>query len=174
MVFNRVRYLIKEQENEFDNLYDNDLNLIDNIYAYLISNNYKTELKQLLQLDLKHQREIYDENGKSYWKLPLFRNPDIFIPDEFFEIKQLINQFITIDELNVTKDKIIFSNITIPRYLEIEKLQLVFLGLTNYENILEENAITFDLNSIEKMALKVMVLKFHQMNFLILRNMMFS
>ena len=36
VVFNRVRFLIKEQEKEFDNLYDNDLNLIDNIYAFVI------------------------------------------------------------------------------------------------------------------------------------------
>ena len=155
VVFNRVRFLIKEQEKEFDNLYDNDLNLIDNIYAYLISNNYKTELKQLLQLDLKYQRDVYDEDGKSYWNLPLFRNPDISIPDGLFEIKQLTNQFVTIDELNVTKEKIIFSNIQIPRYLEIEKLQLVFMGLTNYENLLEENSIYFDLNAINRNGIKV-------------------
>lgn len=148
IVFNRVRFLIKEQEKNFDNLYDNDLNLIDNVYAYLISNNYKNELKELLQLDLKYQREVYEEDGKSYWNLPLFRNPNIPIPDELFEINQLINQFVTIDELNINKDKIIFSNIRIPRYLEIEKLQLVFMGLTNHKNLLEKNTLTFDLDSM--------------------------
>ena len=148
LVFSRVQPLIKEQESKFDNLYDNDLNLIDNICAYLISNGYRKELMELLQLDLKHQREVHDENGKSYWNLPLFRNPKVPIPDELFEIKLLMNQFVTIDELMVTREKIIFSNIRLPRYLDIKKLQLVFMGLTSYEELLDENTVTFDLDSM--------------------------
>jgi len=144
--FNRIRPFLKNQENKFDNLYDNDLNLIDNIYAYLIINNFKDELKKLLQIDLKEQQEIYEENGVSYWKLPLFRNPNVYIPDELFKIKRLINQFVTIDELNVNDDKIVFSNIKIPKYLPIKKLQIVFKGLTDYKNILADNTLTFDLN----------------------------
>ena len=150
VLFNRVRPLIKSQESKFENLYDNDLNLIDNLSAFLISNNYKSELKELLQLDLKQQREVYDENGVSYWKLPLFKNPNIDIPDELFKIKQLIIQFVSIEKLIVTKDKINFLNVKIPRYLSVEKLQIVFMGITNYENVLEENMLTFDLNPVEE------------------------
>ena len=148
ILFNRVRRLIKNQENNFDDLYDNDLNLIDNVYAFLVSNNYITELKELLQLDLKHEREVYDENGVSYWNLPYFRNPDIPIPDNLFEIKQLINQFLNIDEFIVSKDKIKLSNIQIPKYLYVEKMQLVLRGVTDYENVLDENELTFDIDSI--------------------------
>lgn len=148
LIFNRVRPLIKNQENKFEDLYDNDLNLIDNLYAYLIANNYRSELKQLLQLDLKHQREVYDEDGVSYWNLPLFRNPDVQIPDRLFKIKFLTNHFVNIDELNVTNDKILFSNIRIPKYLEFEKLQIVFGGVTDSDGILADNAYAFDLTPV--------------------------
>ena len=111
----------------------------------MIANNYRTELKQLLQLDLKHQREVYNENGVSYWNLPLFRNPDVQIPDRLFKIKYLTTNFIDIDELKVTKDKILFSNIQIPKYLEFEKLQIVFGGVTDYNGILADNTFEFDL-----------------------------
>lgn len=148
LIFNRVRPLIKNHENLFDDLYDNDLNLIDNLYVYLISNNHRSELKQLLQLDLKHEREVYDENGVSYWNLPLFRNPDVQIPDRLFKIKFLTNNFVNIDELKVTDEKILFSNIRIPKYLELEKLQIVFGGVTDYENIFTENTFEFDLTPV--------------------------
>lgn len=148
LIFNRVRPLIKNQENKFEDLYDNDLNLIDNLYAYLIANNHRSELKQLLQLDLKHQREVYDEDGVSYWNLPLFRNPDVQIPDRLFKIKFLTNHFVNIDELNVTDDKISFSNIQIPKYLEFEKLQIVFGGVTGSDGILADNAYAFDLTTV--------------------------
>ena len=144
IVFNRMRRTIKDQEKNFDDLYDNDLTLIENLHAYLISNNYEYELIQLLQLDLIHQREIYDENGVSYWNLPLFRNPNINIPDKFFEIKQLINQFVDIDELTITNDNIVFSNLRIPKFLYLDKLQIEFMGITRYDEVMDENTLIFD------------------------------
>ena len=145
VVFERVQPLIKIQEDKFENLYDNDLNQIDNICAYLISNNHRLELKKLLQLDLKYQREVYTEDGVSYWKLPLFRNPNIPVPDELFKIRYLLSQFVTIDNINITKDKISFSNIRIPEHLPIKDLQIALIGLTDQENVFEENTLTFDL-----------------------------
>lgn len=150
IVFDRIRHSIKSQEKNFDDLYDNDLTLLENLQAFLISNNYEYELIQLLQLDLIHERDVYDENGKSYWDLPLFRNQNVDIPDKFFEIKQLMNQFVTIDELSVTKDKVKFSNIRIPRYLHIEKFQVVFMGVTRYDQVMDENTLTFDLKPVEE------------------------
>ena len=148
IVFDRVRSLIRKYESRYENLYDNDLNLIDNLYVYLISNNHRNELKQLLMLDLKHQREVYDENGKSYWNLPLFRNPDVSIPDRLFEIKQLISEFVSIDRIKISNDKIIFSKIRVPRHLEIERFQLIFMGLTPADELLKDNLLAFDLNHI--------------------------
>lgn len=145
IVFNRMRNTIKNQEKNFNDLYDNDLTLIENLHAYLISNNYELELIQLLQLDLIHQRDVYDEDGKSYWNLPLFRNSQIHIPDKFFEIKQLLSQFVTIDDLIINNSKIIFSNVRIPKFLPIEKFQIVFMGVTRFDEVLDENTLTFDL-----------------------------
>lgn len=150
ILFNRVRILLKDQESKFANIYENDLNQIDNIYAYLITNNYRKELKELLRLSLKNQREIYDENNNSYWKLPLFRNHDVQIPDDLFKIKYLMEQFVNVGKLNFTRDKVIFSDVTIPRHLSIEKLQLVLMGVTSFNDILEDNVKTFDFNKIEK------------------------
>lgn len=147
VVFNRVRFLIKNQEKKFENLYDNDLDLVDNLCAFLISNNYRFELKELLTLDLNNQRDIYIEHGVSYWNLPLFRNTDVPVPDSLFKIKYLINQFVTIEDIIINEDKIIFSNIKIPKYMSIKKLQIVFMGVTNYNNVLADNILTFDLNS---------------------------
>ena len=150
ILFNRVRILLKDQESKFENIYENDLNLIDNIYAYLIINNYRNELKELLRLSLKNQREICDENNNSYWKLPLFRNPDVPVPDKLFKVKYLMEQFVNVGKLNFTSDKIIFSDVTIPKYLSIEKLQLVLSGVTSFNDILEDNVKTFDFNKIEE------------------------
>lgn len=149
IVFNRMRFTIKNQEKNFEDLYDNDLTLIENLYAFLISNNLEYELIQLLQLDLIHEREVVDENGVSYWKLPLFRNSNIPIPDTFFEIRQLMNQFVNIGNLIITKNKIIFSNIRIPRYLTIEKFQIVLVGVTHYNDVMDDNVLTFDLNAVK-------------------------
>ena len=144
-----MRFTIKNQEKNFEDLYDNDLTLIENLYAFLISNNLEYELIQLLQLDLIHEREVVDENGVSYWKLPLFRNSNIPIPDTFFEIRQLMNQFVNIGNLIITKNKIIFSNIRIPRYLTIEKFQIVLVGVTHYNDVMDDNVLTFDLNAVK-------------------------
>ena len=149
IVFNRMRFTIKNQEKNFEDLYDNDLTLIENLYAFLISNNLEYELIQLLQLDLIHEREVVDENGVSYWKLPLFRNSNIPIPDTFFEIRQLMNQFVNIGNLIITKNKSIFSNIRIPRYLTIEKFQIVLVGVTHYNDVMDDNVLTFDLNAVK-------------------------
>lgn len=149
VLFSRVKDLIKNHESHFDDLYDNDLDLVDNICAYLISHDYRVELKELLQLDLTEQREICYENGVAYWNLPLFRNPAVSIPDRLFKIKYLLNQFVTIDEIIINEDKISFSNIKIPKYLPIKKLQVVLMGATDYSDVLDNNILTFDLDSVQ-------------------------
>ena len=73
----------------------------------------------------------------------------VYIPDELFKIKRLANQFVTIDEITVTEDKIKFSNIKIPKYVPIKKLQIVLTGLTDEYNVYEENTLTFDLKTNE-------------------------
>lgn len=74
-----------------------------------------------MQTDLTNQNEIFNENGKSYWKLPQFRNPKLDIPDELFEIRYLQDQFINIDEITVNEDSIIFKDIELPKYFDLVK-----------------------------------------------------
>ena len=60
-----------------------------NLYIYLILNNKREELINLLRIDFELERDIIFENGKNYWNLPCFRNSKIEIPDRIFEIKSL-------------------------------------------------------------------------------------
>ena len=97
--FTTVYDMLIDAKNLVDDIYDNDLNNLFNIYLYLTLNNERGKLKKLLMMNLSDCTEVIDENGKSYWNLPQFRNPEYGIPDEFFEIKFIENTFFKIDAL---------------------------------------------------------------------------
>jgi|GEM_PF-434922 len=147
--FNRGGSLLKRECEKLDNVYDNDLSNIDNIYIYLILNEFRTEIKKLLKLDLKKEDKIINENGKSYWNLPIFRNLDVNVPDELFEIKNLLPQFFKINHLITDDNLIVFDEIEIPKNYDIKKGEILFIGRTSPYDVLDENYLSFEIEKVE-------------------------
>lgn len=147
-LFNETRDFIISESSKIKDLYDNDLHINENLYIYLILNNHRKELKQLLKSGFKVFTDVVDEDGKSYWKLPLFRNSDVNIPDKFFEIKRLMPQFLNVNEITTTADSIIFNEIELPKYFKMNKGEIVFAGRCEFDEVLEENSLHFDVEPI--------------------------
>lgn len=147
--FERSYKILKNEEKKLDNIYDNDLTNIENIYIYLILNKKFEDVKKLVELDLVNEREIINENNKSYWNLPFFRNEECEIPDELFEIKRIENQFVRIGKVNINNESIIFDEIEIPKYFSIEKGEIVFIGRSSQDESFEENSIYYDMIPVE-------------------------
>ena len=147
--FTTVYDMLIDAKNLVDDIYDNDLNNLFNIYLYLTLNNERGKLKKLLMMNLSDCTEVIDENGKSYWNLPQFRNPEYGIPDEFFEIKFIENTFFKIDEVKANNDSIVFNNIELPKNYPIEKGYVVFKGLTDSSEIYNDNCLYFEIEKIE-------------------------
>lgn len=142
--FERGGALLKRECPKIENLYENDLTGLENLYLYLTLNDRKDEIKEVLQSNINY-RDILDEEGKSYWNMPLFRNDEENIPDEVFEVRSLMSQFINIDKISANDDFIIFENIRLPRHLEMEKCEICLMGRVGVEDILEENYLNYEL-----------------------------
>lgn len=142
--------ILAQEFEKMDDPYDNDLKNYDNLLIYLTLNKRKKEIKELLESNLLYQREIYNENGKSYWKLPLFRNENVDIPDSLFEINFMAAQFLNIDKVVIDNSFIHFQNIRIPKYFDMDKGFILFKGATDFEGIAEENKLSYELNKIDE------------------------
>ncbi|WP_405306642.1 glycosyltransferase family 2 protein [Methanobrevibacter sp.] len=147
--YDRVLKLFKKGQEKVDNIYDNRFSELDNILAYLIINGHHDELKELLQITFSNQTEVFNENGKSYWKLPLFRDSALNIPDELFEIRYLQTQFINIEEISVNEKSILFKNIEIPKYYDLVKGEILFKGRANENEIYSEFCSSFEVEKID-------------------------
>lgn len=146
--FNLGSEILIDEFEKMDNPFDNDLKNKDNLFIYLTLNNLRKQSRELLESNLDYQREIYDENGKSYWKLPLFRNPEVDIPDDLFEINFLSSQFVNVDRLSIDDSYIHFENIRFPKHFKMSRIELILKGKTDSEGILEENTIYYDLDKV--------------------------
>ena len=93
-----------------DDIYDNDLDKRYNIFFYFILNDMDKELEDFLNFDL-FERSTVTRDGKVYWNLKYFDNPEYNIPDELFEIKKIEDNFINIDEISADSKYIYFNNI---------------------------------------------------------------
>ncbi len=144
--FNRGVKLLKEECLKIDDLWDNDLGNLNNILIYLILNDYKRDLFNLLKLNITNQRQIFNGDGKSYWKLPLFRHPMVKIPDELFEIKYLIPQFLTIAKIHLADNFVSFEGIELPKHLNYRDCEIVFIGRTHYQDKLTNNYYKFKID----------------------------
>ena len=147
--YDRVLKLFKKGQEKVDNIYDNRFSELDNILAYLIINGHHDELKELLQITFSNQTEVFNENGKSYWKLPLFRDSALNIPDELFEIRYLQTQFINIEEISVNEKSILFKNIEIPKYYDLVKGEILFKGRAKENEIYSEFCSSFEVEKID-------------------------
>ena len=146
-LFTRVRDLILRQMELMGDVYDNDLTGEFNIFLYLIINDDRKNLKSFLESDYNDISDVFDENGKSYWKIFQFRNPDYGIPDEFFEIKYLESQFVKVGEVSSTGDSIVFNKIKIPENYGLNTAQIIFKGRAEAHDVYEDNWISVEVKS---------------------------
>ena len=146
--FERAYKILSEQARKLDDIYDNDLEILLNLYIYLILNNKREELINLLRIDFELERDIIFENGKNYWNLPCFRNSKIEIPDRIFEIKSLRKPFVNFENLIIEDDFITFDRIEIPKKFPIKRGEVVFTGRTTPDDILKDNKISFELKAL--------------------------
>ena len=71
--FERGASLLKRECPKVDNLYENDMTTLENLYLYLSLNDCREEIKEVIQNHANY-RVLIDEDGKTYWNMPLFRN----------------------------------------------------------------------------------------------------
>lgn len=147
--YDRLLKFFKKGQEITGNIYNNKYKVIENIYTYLIVNECRDELRELLQLNLDGQSEIINDNGKSYWKLPQFRNPKLNIPDELFEIRYLQKQFVKIEEITVNDKSILFNNIELPKHFELMEGNIVFRGRTKEDEIFDEKCSSFKVEKVD-------------------------
>ena len=129
---------------DIDDVYDNNLDLKYNLFIYFILNDLSDELDDFLNFDLKEQSTIV-KNNKTYWNLKYFDNSKYNIPVELFEIKKVEENFIKIDDLYSDSQYIYFKNVKIPINIEVNSVNISFVGLTKKYGILEENIYSFNL-----------------------------
>jgi glycosyltransferase involved in cell wall biosynthesis len=143
--FERAYKLLAQEAVKYEDIYDNDLDILLNLYIYLILHEYNKELIKLLKIDIDLQKDIIYENGKNYWNLPCFRNSKLKIPDSIFKIKSLRRSFISFNDLIIENDFITFDKIEIPEHFPITKGEVVFVGRTTANEVLDDNKISFEL-----------------------------
>jgi hypothetical protein len=146
--FERSYRLLSKEAEKYDDIYDNDLDIQLNLYIYLILHDLREELVKLLKEDIELQKDIIFENGKNYWNLPLFRNSKLKIPDRLFEIKSIRRFFVNFDNLVLEDDFITIENIKIPKDFPIKKGEVVFIGRTPEDELLEDNKRCFELEAV--------------------------
>ena len=148
--FDRGPKILREEFAKMDDdPFDNDLTNIDNLFVYLTYIEAKDVIKEILRLDLNKEREICNEDGKSYWMHPLFRNPEIEVPDKIFEIKYMSKYFLNIESISINESEIIFKNIEIPKHMEIKRGLVVLQGLSRPDEVLEDNMAEFEITKID-------------------------
>ncbi len=153
--FENAYEILSEEAAKCEDIYDNELDILLNLYIYLILHDFRQELVKLVKkdMDLKKsidlQKDIIFENGKNYWNLPYFRNSKLKIPDRLFEIKSLRKSFVTFNDLIVDEDFITFDQIEIPKNFPIKKAEVVFSARTPSDQVLDDNKLLFELKAID-------------------------
>lgn len=138
-----MKKILKDINDPLDNPFmDNEINF----YNYLILNDHPDTLVEFMKNYLDVPDTIY-ENGKTYWNLKYFRNPDYNFPDEIFEIKLMLSNFISIDELRMDNDFLYLDNITLPQSIKFDEVNVVFEGICFKNNFRENNYCKFKLNN---------------------------
>jgi glycosyltransferase involved in cell wall biosynthesis len=147
--FERAYKILSNEAKKYEDIYDNDLDILLNLYIYLILHDYKDDLVKLLKSDIDGQTNIIFENGKNYWNLPCFRHSRLKIPDRLFEIDSLTRSFVNFNDLIIEDKQITFNTIEIPKNFPIKKGEVVFVGRTTYEDVLEDNKLSFPLKPVD-------------------------
>ncbi|WP_407462989.1 glycosyltransferase [Methanobrevibacter sp.] len=133
---------------DIDDVIDNKfVNMKYVLYTYLIINDEISILEDVLK-NYEGVKDFFVYNGKSYWNLKYFRNPVIGIPDEVFEIRNLHQNFINIQDIGLKNDAF-YIKMSIPPTLKIDEARIRFNGLTRKYGSKDDNSYIFDLNMHE-------------------------
>jgi glycosyltransferase involved in cell wall biosynthesis len=140
---------IKAILSEIDDIYDNNLDKRYNLFFYFILHDMDMDLEDFLNFDLD-ERSTVTRDGKVYWNVKYFDNPEYNIPDEIFEIKKVEDNFINIDDVSADAKYIYFNNIRLPENLDITGVKASFIGLTKRDTYRANNVYEFDLEETGK------------------------
>lgn len=130
---------------DINDIYDNELRIIYNLYIYLILNNKIDVLKELLAFN-KTERNFLIENGKCYWDVPYFRNSKYDIPDHLFEMDYIDVKAITIESFDIDSEFINISGIQIPDIFTIDEAELLLIGLSKIHECRNCNIFKYSLH----------------------------
>lgn len=139
---------IKAILSDIDEVYDHNLEIRYNLFFYFILNDMDEDLEDFLNFDLDERSTII-RDGKVYWDVKYFNNPDYNIPDELFEIKKVEDNFINIGDVSADSKFIYFNNIKLPQNLEIKRVDVGFYGLTKRDSLRSKNIYEFGLEEID-------------------------
>lgn len=131
---------------DIDNVYDNNLDLRYNLFIYFILNDLDGEIDDFLNFYLNEQSMVV-KNDNVYWDLKYFNNPEYNVPNDLFKIKKVESNFIKIDDLYSDSQFIYFKNVKIPKSIEVNDINILFVGLTKKCGTLEENIYRFNLQN---------------------------
>ena len=138
---------IKAILSDIDDIYDNNLEIRYNSFFYFILNDMDKELEDFLNFDMDERSTVY-RDGKLYWNVKYFDNPEYNIPDEVFEIRKVEDNFINIDDISADSKFIYFNNIELPQNLKIKEVKVAFMGLTKRDSLRANNIFEFDLDEV--------------------------
>ena len=115
---------------------------------YFILNDMDDDLEDFLNFDLD-ERSTVVRDGKVYWDVKYFDNPDYDIPDEIFEVKKVEDNFIEIEDISADSQFIYFNNIKLPQNIKINEVKVAFMGLTKWDTLRENNIYEFSIDETD-------------------------
>ena len=132
---------------DIPDIYNNNLRAIYNLYTYFILNDQIDDLKEFINF-YKDEKSTIEEDGKLYWNLKYFRNPDYNMPDELFEINYIDNKNIEIGSMKSDREFIYINNIKVPNNFNLDICEVLLIGLTKRGISRLENLHRFKLERI--------------------------
>jgi glycosyltransferase involved in cell wall biosynthesis len=107
---------------QIENIYDNDLGVLKNVYIYMILNELTEELVEFLTTEPRG--DIIKDNGNYYWALPYYKDLKTNVPDELFQLKKILPQFINIESIKLREGKVIVDQLSFPDAFDVKELKL--------------------------------------------------
>ncbi|WP_201714406.1 glycosyltransferase family 2 protein [Rossellomorea arthrocnemi] len=146
---------VKAIFSQIDDIHDNDLGVIKNVYIYMILNDLSNELVSFLSEEPKGK--IVEEDGKYFWALPLYKNNKTYVPDEIFQLKKMLPQFIAIDSIELKDGYVNVDGLSFPKAFDITGIELLVRSRLNIEDAksfsFEETdrgySVSIDLNNFD-------------------------
>lgn len=136
------------------NLYENDLTIVQNLQLYLLLNDNIDELIYFVVNPYMNEAEVLTEDNKNYLCLPFFRNKNIYIPDDLFEITKFESELVKLNKIKYYEKEIILEKLT---YATKEKFEYIEFKLNSildnefkksvFYNHEKENAV-FDIEEL--------------------------